>query len=258
MQDDFSRQFRSISNTELLDILENADEYQPEALAAAKAELASRNLTPEAIELARQPLIEKRHKKDKERQKVKAIEEKIKKAGNNVFDTLNPIQTGIPSAEKKIRLIVIIFGGLFLYGFLKNIRENIYLLKDFSSYPFLTGITFLLFFFLPVAVFTFWRRKKTGWTLLSIFLIYSIINTGWMVYEALTWKSSGFIAVDNIFPHPSPVKFYLPLLLFGSTLFVICQKDIREIYQLTRTRMLETIAVTAFTSFLLVLAISHA
>src|SRR6478672_736347 len=115
----FSEYYKTISDTELLNILDNSNDYQPSAVEAAKQEFANRQLTESEIQQARQPLIAKREQKDKEREKVKAVETKIKTAGQTFIDTINPIQSGIPSTEKIIRFIVIVFGGMLLYQFIK-------------------------------------------------------------------------------------------------------------------------------------------
>lgn len=258
MQNDFSEQFRSISNTELLDILENTDEYQPVAVEAAKAEFIRRNLTAKEIDLAKQPLIDKQAQKEKEREKVKVIEDKIKKARNTFFDTINPIQSGIPTAEKKIRLIVIIYGGLFLYEFIRDFREYTDSLKDFTDYPIATGLYFITILLLPVSVFLFWRKKKAGWNLLAVYITFSLAGVLLMIYRVITWKSTGYTDVDNLFPRPSPAVYIFRLLFFGGTLYTICQQDIREDYQVTRKRMIEITGITAFISFLLMLAVSYA
>ena len=109
----FSKYYITISDIELLSILDHPEDYQPLAVEAAKEEFANRQLSSTEIQEARQQLIAKQTQKEKEREKVKAVETKIKAAGYTFIDTINPVQSGLPSTEKTIRLIVIIFGGIF-------------------------------------------------------------------------------------------------------------------------------------------------
>jgi len=49
MSNPFSNQMSDLTDAELLRVLDIRDDYQPEAIAAAEAELQSRNLAPEQI-----------------------------------------------------------------------------------------------------------------------------------------------------------------------------------------------------------------
>src|SRR5687768_378047 len=111
----FNEYYKKISDTELLSILDNPGDYQPIAVEAAKQELASRQLTDIEIREARLPLLAKQAQKKKEKERIKIVETRLKNAGNSFIDTIDPIQPGIPSIEKIIRVIVIVFGGIFLY-----------------------------------------------------------------------------------------------------------------------------------------------
>ena len=73
---DFSEYYKTISNTELLSILDNPDGYQPLAIEAAKKEFSNRQLTDLDIKEAKESLIAKQIQIEKQKQKVKAIEKK--------------------------------------------------------------------------------------------------------------------------------------------------------------------------------------
>ena len=130
----FSEYYKTISNTELLIILQTPGDYQPLAVEAAKKEFFNRQLSDSEIKEAKQPLITKQIQKEKESKKVKAIEDKVKNIGHNIIDTVSPIQPGIPSTEKTIRLITIVFGGIFLYQFIKEFRTHLGYVKDIPNY----------------------------------------------------------------------------------------------------------------------------
>lgn len=254
---DFSEYYKTISNTELLNILDNPRDYQPPAVEAAKKEFANRQLSEVQIQEARQPLIAKQIQKEKEREKVKAVETKIRKTGHTFVDTINPVQSGIPSAEKTIRLIVIVFASIFLYQLLKDFRSAIALIKDLPHYPLDSAVYLIYFILLPVAVFTFWKRKTTGWILLTIFLSFSCIEILWELYNALTWRPSGVIGLDNLlFPRPPPTTYFFQLIFITGAMYVISKQDIREIYSISKQRMAATISITAFIGFILMYAVS--
>jgi hypothetical protein len=88
MTNNFSDYYKTISDTELLNILDNPDGYQLLAFEAAKEEFAKRQLSDTEIQQARQLLIAKQVQKEKEREKAKAVEIKIRAVGHTFIDTI--------------------------------------------------------------------------------------------------------------------------------------------------------------------------
>ncbi len=252
----FSEYYKSISDTELLSILDNPDDYQPLAVEAARVEFSNRQLSDTEIQEARQPLIAKQVQKEIEREKVKAVETKIKAAGHSFIDTINPIQSGIPSTEKTIRLIVIIFGGLFLYQFIKDFKTHLAYVKDIPRFPFESIIYLLPQILLPVATFAFWKRKTFGWTLLTVFLSFSAVGAMWLLFQSFNWKPSGFGGLDSLFPRPSPTTYIIQLLFLIGTMYVLCKTNIREVFSIDKQKMAATIGITGLVTFVLMFAIS--
>jgi len=249
--EDFSKYYQSISDTELLEILDNPQDYQPAALEAAKAEFASRQLTELAIEEARLPLIAQKRNQEKERAQLKAVETKIKAARNRFFDTINPIQSGIPSVEKTIRFIVIVFGGLFLFESLRGFRSIGGYIHDFSNFPIETTIILLPQLLLGIAVFLFWRRKSIGWTLLTVFLSISLMFVIWGIYNTITWKPSGISHLDIAFA-PTPISTHIVQLVFlASSIYVLARPAIREKFAISKDHMVATIGIPGLGAFIL-------
>ncbi len=253
---DFIEYYKTISDTELLSILDNPQDYQALAIEAAKEEFANRQLSDTEIQEARQPLLAKQLQKEKEREKVKAVETKIKSAGHTFIDTINPIQSGIPSTEKTIRLIVIIFGGIFLYQFITDFRTNLAYIKDIPRFPFESIIILLPQVLLLIATITFWKRKTLGWTLLTVFLTFSAVGAMWLLFQSFNWKPSGFGGLDNLFPRPSPTTYIIQLIFLIGTMYVVCKTNIREVFSIDKQKMAATIVITGLVTFVLMFAIS--
>jgi hypothetical protein len=250
---DFSEFYKSISNTELLSILDNSGDYQPLAVEAAKKELFKRQLSEIEIKEARKPIIAKQIQKEKQREKVKAIENKIKTTGYTLIDTLNPIQTGIPSTEKTIRLIVIVFGGLFLYQFIKDFKIHVMYIKDFPAFPFESTLYFAPLILLPVAILTFWKRIRIGWFLLVIFITYSTVDVLWVLIQYfLLGPPSDNSILGTLFPRPSISTLIVRLIFFGGTLYVICKQNIRNEFSISENKMLATIIIAGVLIFFLI------
>ena len=252
----FSENYKTFSTPELLDILANQEDYQPLAVEAARAELASRNLSEQDIKNAKQTLEDKRVKIEKDKEKIKAVETKIKSAGNNLIDTINPIQSGVSSPVKTIRLIVIVFGGIFLYHLLKDYKMHLAYLKDFSRFPFESSMYFLPLLLLLVSIFLFWKRTKAGWILLTIFITFSAVSAGWGLFQTLTWKPSGIDAFDKIFLRPSPANYIFQLIFLIGILYILAKASIRELFSVNTHTIGLTIGISGLISFILVLLIS--
>ena len=67
----FTEYYKTITNTELIIILDNKGKYQQEAVEAANLEFNDRNLSAEQIAEARVPIIEKETEKEKEKREVR-------------------------------------------------------------------------------------------------------------------------------------------------------------------------------------------
>jgi hypothetical protein len=241
---DFSKYYLTISNTELVSILSNPNNYESLAIEAAKKEFSRRELSEAEIISAKKTLNEIQSEKEKRIRKVKSIENKFKSAKGVVIDNLNPIQTGTPSGEKTIRVIVLIFAALFLYQFVTNIRSIPAYFKDFPRFPFESALFFFPFILIPVVIFTFWKRKTIGWMLLTIFLTYAFICAFLFLITSFNRNDNNSV-IDNLFPRLPASAYVLQLLFLTGMLYTICKKNIRDIYSISKRKMSITIGLTA-------------
>ena len=70
---EFGKYYKTISNAELLGILENPSDYQMAAIEAARNEFLARQLSDEELKEAREILNANQSKKEKQKQKIKYI-----------------------------------------------------------------------------------------------------------------------------------------------------------------------------------------
>jgi hypothetical protein len=251
---DFTEHYQKISNTELLAILDSPEEYQELAVEAAKEELNRRSLSEKEINEARQPLELKKEQKIKQVEKVKQFESVIKTAGQNFIDTINPIQSKIHSEEKTINLIVIILGGIFLFQVIKDFNLHIAVILDFPRFPMESIMHILPLLTLGTGTFLFWKKKKNGWILLSIFLTFSIVTALGIILRTLTWKPSRLPNLDSIFPRPDPLIYIVALVFLTGAIMLLCKSTIREVYSIDKQKMIKIIGITGIiTTLILVL-----
>jgi hypothetical protein len=251
---DFGDYYKTISDADLLSILENPDDYQPEAIEAAKNELIARQLPDNVVNEVKETFKAKQVRKEKKHEKIKAIETKARNSGKLLIDTINPIQAGIPATEKIIRFIVIILTVMFLFDLVSEFRLLKYSILDFGRYPVENGFILFPFILSLIAIITFWKRKPVGWSLLAIFLAFTLILIGWELFTIINWHTSDTDLI--IFQKPSLITPVTQLVFLAGMLYVICQSKIRSLYLISEGRAIGTIAITAVLSFLLVLAFS--
>lgn len=242
----FTERYKLISNSELLIIIENTSDYQPEAVEAAKNELEQRQLTDQELKEAKTELEAERQEKDKQTEKVQEVKNRVKKIWASIADTINPIQYSAATSEKLIKLIVIVFGLISVYqfynqfGILKLMFSDIYGGWDLSTILFLVPL-----FMLPTSIILFWLRKKTGWILLGAYLTYSALNAIGLLIMTWNLKPSG-----NLFPQTEPVTHIVVILFFGGTLWTMCKENLREQFSIDRKLMFGTVGITAFLTIL--------
>ena len=253
----FIEHYKTINDTELLSILDNLKDYQPLAVEAAKEEFSNRKLSEIQIQKARQQLISIQQQKDKDKEKLKAVETKIKTAGHTFIDTINPIQSGLPTTEKTIRLTVIIFGGIFLYKLINNFQTHLGFFKDIAKFPFYSVLYLLPEILLPVAVFLFWKKKSIGWILLTVFLTFSAVNLTWAIIRSYISRPTSFGMLSNLISNVSPTVFIIPLLFFIANIYVLCKNNIREVFKIDKDKMAITIVISGLLTFLLFFVISY-
>ncbi len=251
---DFTEKFTTYSNTDLLKIIDSPDDYQPLAVETAKSIFSSRQLNDHDIEIAKAELAAIKQEKEAKDQKKKDLENKVKNIGASVFSTINPVPTETPNADKIIKITSIVFGGLFLFQLYKELGMISFMFTDSGAkWDFSMVLYFLPLLFVPVATILFFKRKKIGWTLLTIFLSYSAVSSIGLFIMTLNREPSGFPALDNIFPQTSPTPHLMTLLFFAGALWTICKEEIREIYIVDKKYMFRTIgisaAITALTTY---------
>jgi hypothetical protein len=238
----FAERYKTFTNAQLIRIIDNQIEYQQLAIEAAENELAQRQLTDEELDILKTQNETQERENQIQKDKKEAFENKVKDITVSITDTLNPIRTASLSTNQVINRISIAFGLLFLFQAFTQIGLIVFIFTNSQSKWDFGVVAYLLpILVLPVATLLFWRRKKYGWILLFIFLIYSVLTT--IVSFILDFRSqhSGVEVIDNLFPVTSPATYLMRIFLFGACLWLICKNNIREVYSINK----QTILITA-------------
>lgn len=157
---ELNERFKAYSNTALLRIIDNPEEYQPKAVETAKSILADRQLTQEEVKIAKDELEVERQEKLYKEKKKRAVEEKIKNTSKSILDNISPIQKEIPTTEKTIRIISLVFGGMFLLSLFREFGMIILIIADFPKDWDLSVVLYFLSLFFYRQQPTFFTRKR--------------------------------------------------------------------------------------------------
>jgi hypothetical protein len=243
-ENNFKNLYKTWTTDKLLDIIDNPNEYQPLSVEAAQMEIDSRQLSEKQLDEAKKIQSARLFEKDSKHQKVKAVEDKLKSVGTSLADSLNPIQKELPSTDKYIKLISLLFVGLFLYQLIKDFKLLRYtLFDDNGRWDFSMVLYFILFLLLPAAGLLLWFRKKIGWILATVFFSYSASFAILLFIKTFNYTPSGFPAIDNLFPTPSPTVYILTLLFYGGLIWIMSKSNIRELYNIGKPDMFITIGI---------------
>ena len=250
--EEFSEYYKTISNAELLNILENYENYQPSAVEAAKTEYATRNLSDTEAEEARNALNQEKEKKDVKKEKLRAIENKAKSIAIEISETIRPSQYSTLSTNKIINIISLVFGAILIFRLIFDVRSIFDYFEKFSLHIVWYVEPLLV---LSLAVFFFWQRVTVGWILLMFFVIYSLAGECWMFYKYFQLSSNDKYGIDRLFPRPSLEGVVLQLVFLIGTILILCKQNIREAYKITRSKMLNTIIISGILTILMMIFI---
>ncbi len=231
---EFTDRFKSLSNFELLRIVENQADYQPDAVKAAMLELENRSLTDDEKEAAKTELEAEQEKNELKNRRKADVQERIRSGGTSALESINPMNKSLSRPERQIAIITIILGFFTIKKW-----YNEFALVQYSFTEDSPGWDFSIFFylldlvFLPVALLLFWLRKKVGWLLLAIYLGYAAFSQ--LELLIITWdlEPLGIPAVDSVFSQPSSLSIFLLALFFAGTFWLLNREDLRKLYKVS-------------------------
>lgn len=259
----FKEKYKLLDNQRLLKIIADAENYESDAIEAAKKEIVKRQISQEEIDFIKEEIKEKKLKSEALQEKVKTVEEKAKAAGTEFLNTINPIQKEAQTTDRKINLIVI--GLVILSSY--QVFDAIGMLRNWFAYHFGIGSVFDVLFYVYFAVLIlvtsilFWKRKKVGWVLLDIQLVYHTILYATIfsinVNKQKEPEEEGLLGLidnlANIEPYSyqaNPLSFLVLGAILGVVLWLINKTDIRARFNIERK---EALMVFGFTvSFALI------
>ena len=241
----YTEKFNEYTNVELLRIIDNPYDFQPDAVETASTLLANRQLSEEEIEIAKDEIEASKKETFTKEKKKKQFEDSIKNISQTIIENVNPIQNKPLTGDKTINIISIIFGGLFLIQLYKEFSMISFMFSNNSAEWDLSMVFYFLpLIVLPTAIFLFYKRKKIGWLILTIFTTYSTISAIGLFYMTMKMRQSDFHLFENIFTETSPVIQFFRFLFFVGTTWAISKENVRSNFAINKLTMILTVSIT--------------
>ncbi len=209
-------------------------------------EIERRNLTEEELKQMKYTIKKKENNQKREMDKRQQREKEIKKNISTLFHSINPIQNGIQTPEKIIRLIILIFGALAIYQFYQHFKKFQIIFNIDFSYWDLSMVKYFHPIILLITIILFWKRNKIGWILLSSILTFAVMNTIVSFFQTSGRRLEGG-AFEILF-----LIVVITLLFYGSFLFLICKQGVLNIFKISRRTMFATIALAMIVNFIFI------
>jgi VIT1/CCC1 family predicted Fe2+/Mn2+ transporter len=249
MDNPFAALYKSFSNAELLQIVEDKDNYQTEAVEAAINEIERRRLTSAQWEVARGELGAMLASSAKKKEQQQQIRERFIEQSNHIMRELSPSSDA--TIEKRIRLICYGIGLLLLYTLIKEHHLLWRVLKDFRNWDTLSLLMLLPYIAVPLALYYFWHKHLSCWIVLTAWLTVSVIS----VLDTFVWRlknRSGFTG-SLLYPR-TPMQYYIvSLLIFGGLFLSLNASPIRDQLRVSRRTQVLTVGISSVFMILFIL-----
>jgi hypothetical protein len=229
------------SNAELLEIITTLrDEYQPEAVVAAEAELKKRTLTYQQLTQAKAEF----EAKEQQKEKTKKTQYKI----SFITNTLNSLKED--STDTAIKLITIGLLIFYLFYFFNHWKLTVFMLQDLGEADLSVIEYFTSIILFPIGLFGFWQKKKYGWIILSVLLTYLSFAVLLSFGLAIEWAlesdiHSSYSTLKELIAIKDSLLGIGEILLLIGLLVYINGHSITKEYKISKLTQLLAIGLTA-------------
>ncbi|HMK25291.1 MAG TPA: hypothetical protein VK483_04610 [Chitinophagaceae bacterium] len=216
----FYDQYKQYSTVELLKIVKKATDYQPEAVEAARAVLAQRQVAQHELE-------EADHFIKEEEKQAKAFSNKIGSYKEKAADFFEPIiNPGTEVKPVKWLNILLLFTGLqYVWIFYDTIKDLLHSLQcrycgfDFSMFLLLVNLIYI-----PLILYLLYKKRKWGWILLFADNLFILIIRLGETYTFFKYRE---------FHRGSTSEFLFLILVRAAFVFFLWRKTIADFFGVT-------------------------
>ncbi len=221
----FRETYKSFNTAELLNIVKEPNDYQPEAVLAAIELLKERTVTHAEIAEAERMRENKKDFWPDEKKILKNVSAKIE-------DFVEPIVT----PETKINIkkwinVLIVTLGIYCAWMLTNLIIRWRRLYELDRFETLTLFEMIAPLYLMVTIVGLYKKKKWGWMLLMIYFI----------IEAIDFATGIYYSIKYSFLHGHVGESVLGTFVYGLAGYLMSQKDTRTYFNISAAFFRNTI-----------------
>ncbi|MEM6397594.1 MAG: hypothetical protein AAF741_14685 [Bacteroidota bacterium] len=260
--DNFAQRFSKFQNQRLFQIIDSPQDYDPEAVEAAKNELANRKIAQSEIDNYKAKSQEKRDSKLEKANRQKANRDYFIGSISEFSAALSPVQIGDKTARQKIVWFSILFGAVALHSAYTS-AVSIYF--DFQYGELVSSdieynIILIMGFIPLISVILFWLIYRVGWILLTGYLIFSAASSLLAFLYSFEWSNqldAGYTygnldyTIERIFPTTSPWVYLLHLVFYLGAFWLVFGADVRNTFKIEKKTAYTVVSASAIVSLLL-------
>jgi len=230
MSFDFYSEYKNYPDLELLKIMQQPADYQPEAVAAASRILNHRQITTEELESLDQSL---KDLEDAKRQKIEKIESLKTKAATFLSPILQPQKKIDPHQWLTYLLLVI---GLQYFWTLFGMAKKLIQLLYHANFFWVDYIDFVSVLYVPFIFYLLIKKRRWGWILLFADNIATLIMSLSQTYI--------FFKFQDVH-HGSTTSFIFPILMRAAFAYFLWTDPIAELFCVNTRTKKRTALITA-------------
>lgn len=238
---DFDQLYKDYSNTDLLKIVREPGNYQPEAVSIAAKILNEREIVPEEIQYVDQ------YYQDIESSK-RARKEKLDTVKDKATDFMQPILYPTEKVEltKWVNILLLVIAIQYVWTLFNTLKRLIIFLKcTYCTFYITEFADVLTLLYVPLIFILVFKKKRWGWILLFADNLFSLISGG-------VSKSYFFFKFQNI-PNGDLTTFILPILIKLAFVFFLWRNEISNYFRVTIETKKKTALITTGGTTLLIL-----
>lgn len=246
MSFDYKTLYKNHSNQELLKIINQPEQYQPEAIAAAKEILAAREVSEEDEHEVKKEFYNKQVEKEMKAETINAFKETI---SDKLQYLINPIR--YPNQKISpvywITVLVLINVLYYIWYLPSNIRLIVFILSnkynDTPAYIFLNLLPYIIqLFYTPFFCYLLLKRSKWGWILLAspyMILVIAQLNNLFNLYVLQNSRSDLFLSEPL-----DPTYNLLSIAYSALLLFFVFKEKVRDFFSVSKILAKRTVIFT--------------
>ena len=232
-KEDFLIYYSGLSTVELLKIIEQKENYQPDAIEAANKILSERNYSHDELNAAQAEINLVANKKIERQEK---INKKINSV-NAFIDEHFGIKERTP--EKKLNFFC---AGIFLYIFFSGIFN----IRDLAGYYYSTftswSIAILIYLAQLFIIYLLYLRSNWGWVLIVGGCVFLAVQNIQAFIESFRPRD-GFL--DFLFPPINPYYTALAFCINIAIVFFLNTKKIHQQFTISKDGRMTTLVIPA-------------